>query len=68
MKTYPKCALGRKRRRLAESLPLFAWADAQAVSAHLPETFAERVLMKRFHMPLHMARIIAENANLGGRA
>jgi hypothetical protein len=48
------------------SLPLFAWAEARAVSANSPETFAERALMKRLHMPLHMIRVYAENAGLGG--
>ena len=69
MSIYPMRPRRRKRYRLAEiPADLFAWADVQAASAHLPETFAERALMQRHHLPLHMARVIAENAGIGGRA
>ncbi|KAF0230606.1 MAG: hypothetical protein FD175_1366 [Beijerinckiaceae bacterium] len=69
MATYPMRTPVRKRYPFAEiPADLFAWADAQAASAAFPETHAERALMQRLSVPLHMARVIIENANLGGRA
>lgn len=59
----------RKPFRLADNqLDLFDWQALPVAPDLLPETHAERALMHRLRMPLHMARVIAENANLGGRA
>jgi len=69
MSKYSNIARGRKRYRLAEiPADLFSWADAHCATVLLPETHAERALMQRLHMPLHMARVIAEIAGIGGRA
>ena len=67
MPVYLRRPSRRKHYSFAEiPADLFAWADTQSASVHLPETFAERALMKRLRMPLHMARVIAENASIGG--
>jgi hypothetical protein len=58
----------RKPFRLAETqLDLFDWQASAVANDLLPETWAERALMRRLHMPLHLARVIAEVAGIGGR-
>lgn len=70
MKNYRKCAFGRKRYWLAEIQPdLFAWAETRLAREALPsETLAIRTIARRYGVPVHLARVIAEAANIGARA
>ena len=59
----------RKPFRLAQTqLDLFDWCTAPVAPALPPEPLAIRSIVRRFGVPVHLARVIAENANLGGRA
>lgn len=51
-------------------LPLFHWAESHVsrAPAAFPETLVIRSIARRFRVPVHLARVIAENANLGGIA
>lgn len=50
------------------SLPLFAWADAESIRAHFPETCAARAIARRYRVSTALARAIAELASIGGQA
>jgi hypothetical protein len=60
----------RKPFRLAENQPdLFAWAETRLAREALPtETLAIRTIARRYGVPVHLARVIAEAANIGARA
>lgn len=44
------------------TLPLFAWVDAEAARLALPTPLAARRIARRFHIPTHTARLVAELA------
>ncbi|MCZ8270474.1 MAG: hypothetical protein O9306_07945 [Beijerinckiaceae bacterium] len=51
------------------TLPLFAWAETRLAREALPtETLAIRTIARRYGVPVHLARVIAEAANIGARA
>lgn len=53
----------------AATLPLFAWAETRFAREALPaETLAIRTIARRYGVPVHLARVIAEAANIGARA
>ena len=57
------------KRAPAATLPLFAWAETRLAREALPtETLAIRTIARRYGVPVHLARVIAEAANLGARA
>jgi hypothetical protein len=63
MNIYRKCALGRKRNRLAYFQPdLFAWADEEASLLAIHESRAARMIARRFALSPSHARLIAEQA------
>lgn len=69
MKTYPNCAFGRNRHRFAKTpLELFDRRASPVVPAQPAENLAIRSIARRFGVPVHLARVIAENAGIGGRA
>lgn len=69
MTVYPKRYGPRKRSSFAQTqLDLFDWCVAPVAPALLPEPLAIRAITRRFGVSVHLARAIAENANLGGRA
>lgn len=59
----------RKPFRLAETqLDLFDWRASPVAPALPDESLAIRSIVRRFGVPVHLARVIAESANLGGSA
>lgn len=53
----------------AATLPLFAWAETRLAREALPpDTLAIRTIARRYGVSVHLARVIAEAANIGARA
>ena len=44
--------------------PLFAWAEQNGLQ--LSDNYSCRVIRRRYGFPLHVAKVIAENAGLRG--
>lgn len=69
-KSSHKAALRRNGKGApGATLPLFAWAETRFARDGLPpETLAIRTIARRYGVPVHLARVIAEAANIGARA
>ena len=58
-----KAALRRNSEGMSTTnLPLFAWAAEETAFVHSNTSIAARAIAKRFGMPPHVARLVAEQA------